>query len=248
MAGRNLCLGKLSIFAGSLMLTGKRSSATLRGLVGVLLLAVFLLLLLAPARHRGASAQVPSAERGNLSQFDDFPLWKDVPTTAFAVMGKGRVRGTRWAAFVFRGTPKREGAKRPCVQVAHISANGMYGYSSECGPLAPAQGSNVPPVYAFTGGSHRDRVGEPVVGESFIGMTFAPQVFNVQLGLSSGEHITRRTKVLSLRQSRKAHVRSFRYIALGLASDVCISHVTGLNAQGETVIDASTNECTEASG
>lgn len=225
------------------MMTDRWSSATLRRLVAVLFLALVGLLLLVTVGHRGSSAQSPPALRGNLSEFEDFPLWKDVPTATFAVIGKGRVRDTRWAAFVFRGSPKRQGAKRPCVQVARISASGLYGYATECGPLAPAQGSSVPPVYAATSSSHRDGPGEPVVGESFIGMALAPHVVGIQLGLSSGRYVTRRTSVLSTRQSRKANVRRFRYIAIGLARDVCINHITGMDARGGKVIDAATNEC-----
>jgi hypothetical protein len=211
----------------------------------VKLTVVLALLMLAGLLHPRAEAGMlpPYVKHRDGAEFENFPLWKDVPVKAFVVAGEGRVRGTRWAAYVFRGASNRVGGQRPCIDVAHISSNGAYAYSIECGALAPAQGRDVPPVFTLSGGSHSNKPGGPIVGESFIGMTFASQVSEVQLDLSSGMSIVHRTTYLSKRQSRKAHVRRFRYIAFGLGRDVCISHVTGLDKERQTVIDADTGEC-----
>lgn len=208
------------------------------------LLAMLALVVLAGfgGEYADAVVSATAVPRRNGAEFEDFPLWKDIPVKAFAVVGEGRVRGTRWAAYVFRGASKREGGKRPCIDVAHIAANGAYGYSTECGPLAPVQGPDVPPVFALSGGNHSNGAGGPI-GESLIGVTFAPQVVEVRFELDSDMSIARPTSYLSRRQSKKAHVRRFRYIAMGLAQDVCIKRVTGVDAQGRTVLDAATGEC-----
>ena len=208
-------------------------------MIGKLLVVLGLLELIGlGSAHVDAGVSKVAIEYRGGAEFDAFPLWKDVPVKAFAVAAEGRVRGTRWAAYVFRGTPSREGGKRPCIDVAHISANGAYAYSIECGPLAPAQGADVPPIFALTGGSSGSGV-----GESIIGMTLAPEVVRVRLELGSGMSITRPTAYLSSRQSRKAHVVRFRYLAVGLAQDVCIRRVIGVDEQGRTVLDAATGEC-----
>jgi len=204
------------------------------------LVLITLLSVLLTNEVQGEVTPQQQPQRG--SSFEGFPLWKDIPTKAFAVLGRGKVRGTRWEVFAFRGPSASLGGKQPCIQVAHITLNGMYGYSRECGPLAPARGLTTTPVYALTGSSHRDTPGGPTVGESFLGMTVSSQVIDLRLELS-GPSISRRTRLISARQSRKANVRQFRYIALGLARDACISHVVGVNLQGSVLIDADANEC-----
>lgn len=215
----------------------------IRMLVKLLVVLALLVITVAGGAKGDAAGRSARIERRGEREFDRFPLWKDVPVRAFASLGEGKVHGTRWAVYIFRGAAKREGGKRPCIDVAHISADGIYGYSIECGPLAPAQGLDVPPVLALTSGSHRNKAGAPVLGETFLGMTFASRVKEVRLDLNSGKSITRETSYLSARQSKKAHLVRFRYIVAGLALDACIRHITGVDGQGQTVIDADTEEC-----
>lgn len=180
--------------------------------------------------------------RGRGSVYDGFPLWKDVPGHSFAVLGEGRLHGTRWAVFASRGYNDKQAAQKPCVTVAKISAQGVYGNSLGCGPLAPVNGRRVPPVHPLQSEATRFASGR-VVGESIMGLTFGVQVEKVHLDLRPGPDITRATRLISSGQASKARLQLFRYLALSVGREVCVSGIQGYDASGALVLDADTFEC-----
>jgi hypothetical protein len=174
--------------------------------------------------------------------FEDFPLWRSVPVQAFAVLGEGTVRKTRWGAYVFRASDSVGSGTRPCIALASITATGAFGSLNRCGPLVPVKDVKTPPTYTLRSSTSRNSKNGPILGEAFLAMTFAPSVSRVRIDIS-GKTITRLTRPLSIQQSKKANVSRFRYVAFGIRQDVCVRHVEGFDRMGNLVIDANTNEC-----
>src|SRR5215216_48194 len=80
----------------------------------------------------------PASGRASLSPYSGFPLWKDVPGRSFAVLGEGQLRkGTRWGVYASRVGGGKRGRNNPCISVARITRDGIYGHANRCGPLAP---------------------------------------------------------------------------------------------------------------
>lgn len=163
----------------------------------------------------------------------------------FAVLREGRSpRGTRWGVYVFNrlGRGNTNSKKRPCILLATVTKAGEYGYSDECGPLAPAAGVTVPPVTVGSG-SARLFPGGNEVGESFWAMTFAPDIEMVEIDAPRIKTIQARTRLLSKSQAMKAHVNRFRYIAVSILEETCLDRVRGVDAVGAVRLDASFSEC-----
>ena len=171
----------------------------------------------------------------------DYPLWRSVPVRPFVVLDEGRLRGTRWGIYAFRGRGKT-GGERPCLTVVTLSARGEVGHSSECGPLAPESGPDVPPITVLMGGTYELPNGE-VVGEAVVGMSFAQSLAKARISLEPGGSVMSKTRYLSAKQAKKSHVDRFRYLALPLQRDVCVKHVTGFSRDGQTFLDANDDEC-----
>ena len=174
---------------------------------------------------------------------DGFPLWRSVPTSAFAVLGEGKVGGTNWGVYAFRSRPTPKARETPCIEVATITALGEYGHSTECGSLTLSNGSENLPVFTLIGGSRPAARGGHNIGETVIGIAFASTVVKATVEVEPGAPVTLRTKYLSVRQGRKAHLGRFRYLAFSLSRDVCVKHITGVDRQGTAVVDAESYEC-----
>ena len=192
-----------------------------------------------------ASAEVASADSGHGSEFAGFPLWKDVPARDFALLKEGQNRlGTRWAVYAYRDARRgRRAREEPCILLARITAQGMYHFSPGCGVPAPLPGSRSMPVSVGMGDAHSNYPGGPWVGESFTGMTFAPEVARVRIEVEPGPAVALQTQYLSARQSKEAHVRRFRYVAFALPRDVCLGRLTGFDDSGAVVLEADFTEC-----
>ena len=197
-------------------------------------------MLLATMMSAGSTALGAGSGR---SEATAFPLWKAVPTRAFATLGTGMLHGTHWAIYAFRGSEKSKARTRPCLVVAHLTKDGRYGSSIECGFLAPALGSDVAPVYTLFGASYQRQAHGPVVGETFLGMSIAASVRSVTLTVEPGGSVSRKTQLLSSRQSAKAHLAPFRYVALAIPRNICVDHIVATDFLGSIVIDADGNEC-----
>jgi hypothetical protein len=81
-------------------------------------------------------------------------------------------------------------------------------------------------VYVTITGAYKNSPNGPIVGESVLGLSFAPLVRVVEMKASTGRTITRQTKVLNRQQRSKTRLPRFRYVALGLQDDVCIASIT----------------------
>jgi hypothetical protein len=166
--------------------------------------------------------------------FKSFPLWRLLPTPAFAVLGEGVIHGRRWGIYVFRGAG-RHGSERPCVQL--ITARRVPGGAAvstagaECGALAPP-GSPTVTQANFNS-----------VGGSIIGLVAGSNVASVTLTLSPAPSKTVRTRALNQRQAKKAHVKQFHYFALALSRTVCIERMTGSDSLGAVVFDSPARTC-----
>jgi hypothetical protein len=171
-----------------------------------------------------------------LNPFRSFPLWKDVPGQTFAILGEGELRNhTRWGAYGSKGGRRAVDSQFPCVTVASITRQGIYGDAHECGRPTPAVGG--PPVLVVIGES----VG-PITGESALGASFAPDVMKAEFKLASGERIVRRTKPLNERQQTKTGLLPFRYVALATLRTMCVASIVGYDASGRTLFDLPTEE------
>jgi hypothetical protein len=192
-----------------------------------------------------APANQHQAYGGDGSQFRSFPLWKDVPVRRFAVLKEGENRrGTRWGVFAFRRPGSRgKGRDMPCLLLSRITASGLYGISSGCGPLAPSSGLHSLPVSVGNGLAYSKTPGGPFSEESFHAMTFAPEVSGVRVEVAPGPSVGLMTKYLSVKKSKKSHLAQFRYVTFSLLRDICLDSVTGFNDDGDVVLDADFNEC-----
>jgi hypothetical protein len=195
-----------------------------------------------------AKATAASEERSSAGRTSSFPLWKAVPTESFAVLGKGTVRQSEWGAYVFRQQGGTAGEIKPCIVVASF----YYGWPAqdgggffqpgnpECGPLAPPAKQAVMDTSGMT---IQRTPGGPTLGSTVMAMTVSLDVREVKLQLHPGPSLVLSTKLLSKAQAKKARVRPFRYVALSLARNVCVSGVTGLNAMGNQVLDSELRSC-----
>lgn len=173
---------------------------------------------------------------------DSFPLWFDVPGRTFVTLGEGRLKGrSHWAVYASRVGGGERGRENPCLSVARIAGDGGYGDAHRCGEPAPA--ANQPPVYVSLTGSYQNHPSGPVIGEAVMGLSFRSDVERVKLMFVGGESMVLPTKFVNATQRRKTRLPDFRYVALGLQSDVCVEAVAGYTGQGRLIFESSTRLC-----
>lgn len=209
-----------------------------------LLGGVFVLIVVV-ALNAGCSPASPSSTRPvsvrSSSEFDDFPLWKDVPGRTFAKLDEGKLpNGTRWAAYVSRVGAGKRGRENPCVSIARITAFGQYGHANECGPLAPLK-EGWPPVMPMFGGT--SYVNGREESETFTAMSFKPFIASILITTTNGDAIRKRTHLLNRYQQRKTHLPPLRYVALGLQRELCIANFVGYSSDGAIAFEAPFKEC-----
>lgn len=191
----------------------------------------------------GSSARPEGVRRPAMShEFDDFPLWREVPGRSFAKLDEGRLPdGTRWAAYVSR--VGRSGRESPTLTVARIDGTpgfGQYKKSSAGGPLAPIR-EGWSPVTAIMSGM--GPFPEQEIAETILAMSVKPSVSSIRITLANGEAIRKRTHLLNEYQRRKAHLRALRYVALGLERELCIAKVVGYGADGNFEFEGRYKKC-----
>jgi hypothetical protein len=171
---------------------------------------------------------------GRIAQF---PLWSTVPVKRFAVLGEGTVRSLRWGIYAFRerGAP----ADRPCIEEAELFFNGGFSSGATCGSLAPPADWPVFSLFQSSGSE-----GGKAKGASVIGLTFGQNVNRVTVDLGPGPNQTKKTRLLSNAQAKKAGLVTFRYLAFSIARSVCLEGVTGYDEMGEKSLDTSRYDCT----
>lgn len=174
---------------------------------------------------------------------DDIPLWRDagIPLDAFAVLEEGVVRKTRWGVYAFRGKK----TDTPCLALVDLYFGGgkrAVSVHSErrCRPVTRLERS---PMAVHLGYQYQERADSPLVGAEAIGFGVAPDVMRLSAQLVPGGQRTLTTRILSPRQARKARVDVFRYVAFGVAREVCIGETKGLDSAGEVVVSASPEQC-----
>jgi hypothetical protein len=190
------------------------------------------LAVLVPLASSQASQGRESLRLSSHAPFGGFPLWKDVPGSTFAVLGKGELHRAAWAVFASRGS-RTQSRERPCITVARITRDQRYANAGSCGPLAPIQGPHTPPLHPLIGEG----------GASIFGLSFGREVVRVEVETEPGGILDRRPSLLSRRQAEKSHLPRFRYLAAALPYDVCIEGIRGFDEAGRKILDASTGEC-----
>src|SRR5215467_8820687 len=98
-------------------------------------IAVLVCLAVLLAVSSGTAADRTGAkDRGHPNPYSRFPLWKDVPGRSFAKLGEGSLPNrTRWGVYASKGAAGAANKKLPCVSVATITRQGIYGNATECG-------------------------------------------------------------------------------------------------------------------
>ncbi len=169
-------------------------------------------------------------------------LWRDVPSTAFAILAEGKIHGTQWGVYVFR--PPNGGAPgMPCLMVASRSRPVGSVDTTACGKPAPVRSIHETPVFPARGESRRAGPGAAVIGEWFGAMSLSASVMKIQVDFGPGGTITRRTSYLSANQGRKARVERFRYVTFAMGRDVCVNEIRGYDNAGDIVLESSPREC-----
>jgi hypothetical protein len=76
-----------------------------------------------------------------------------------------------------------------------------------------------------------------------MGLLFAQDVVRVRLELRPGPSQTHKTRLLNTVQASKSGLVPFRYLALGIARDVCVARIVGFDADGVQILDQSRSAC-----
>lgn len=159
----------------------------------------------------------------------------DLPITAASLrarpvlLGKGQIKGYKWAVVVGRDYG-RSGGQRPCV-VTHsfdteIEKNPADFVTERslrvCSPLPPR---GVPNIVSLS-------VGKGDREMTIVGMAFSPRIAAVVLDLGAGGEKTVTLRALKSAQMRQAGVRSIRYAAFAMRGMLCLRQVTGYDQAG----------------
>lgn len=177
----------------------------------------------------------PEAPRGLSASAQSFPLWSQLPTKSFAVLGEGVIRSRRWGVYLFRGFGPK-GGQRPCIEIVTLRqlpggldvGNG----GPECGAIAPPAAQPIAGQSSF--GS---------VDASVVAVVAGTKVTNFRIDLDPGAPRAFATRLLNAGQARKAHVRQVRYTAVALGTAGCIEGIQGLDSSGESIFDTPARSC-----
>jgi hypothetical protein len=174
--------------------------------------------------------------RGQLSSSaQSFPLWSQLPTKSFAVLGEGVIRSRRWGVYLFRGFGSN-GGKRPCIEIVTLrqlpGGLSVGNGGPECGAIAPPATMPLAGQSAF--GS---------VGASVVAVVAGAPVSNLRINLDPGPPRAFATRLLNPRQARRAHVRQVRYVAVALGTAGCIEEIQGLDVSGESIFQTPNRGC-----
>lgn len=176
----------------------------------------------------------------------EIPLWRFVPVRdhRFAVLEEGVSRQMRWGLYAFRGHGVDPGQK-PCLELVTLYFGGgqravSVHNGASCGPLAPPA---VSPVAIQSGFKVEKQIHGPFVSSNAAGLTFGLNVRHVSLTLVPGPSRGYATKVLSRVQAEKANIEPFRFVAFGVAHDLCIAGIEGFDEAGVQVLTSSGGGC-----
>ena len=153
------------------------------------------------------------------------------------VLGEGKVRQLSWRISAYRR--KNGSPERPCVIEQNLISGG-YAQGVECGPPAP-KGEDA--LFTQFSASFEQGPGGPKVGATSMALLFAEDIVKVRLDLRPGPSQTRKTRLLNTKQANKSGLDPFRYLALGVARDVCVARIVGFDADGVQVLDQPRSAC-----
>jgi hypothetical protein len=68
-------------------------------------------------------------------------------------------------------------------------------------------------------------------------------VEHIEIEFGSGRIIERTPRLLSTYQAKKTRLPQFRYVAMALGEDACISRLTAFSGHGQLILDSDTHEC-----
>lgn len=218
------------------MISGRHTLGTLLALCAMLVCG-------ASSAPPNAWAFLPTAHTSQPARepqwIKEYPLWKTLPTSAFAVLREGTVARSRWGIYAYRGDGPA-GGSRPCIEEVNLTFEGGLSTSgSSCGPLPTG---DKPPIFTLTGLSWK-YPGRAVIGETVIGMVVSKSVSRVSINVNPVPKVVRRTRYLSVSQARKARIQRFRYVALAIPRDVCLMGVEGFDIGGRRVLNTGLDPC-----
>lgn len=209
------------------MIRYQRRQVVLRGATLFIVVAGLLLL----------PSALADATIGPTSEHLPAPAMKD-RAPHLAVLSFGQRGPVKWVMRAFRG-PGSAGGKTPCIEEVDLIYRGITS-GRDCGPLAPPAKE---PIRTEFSASLPAGVNGRKVNLSIFGMIFGMKVSKVVLDLSSGPPVTRRTHIFTAWRAKKVHMRQFRFIAFNLARKACVVEITGLNADGDTVLQTAPEPC-----
>jgi hypothetical protein len=191
------------------------------------------------APHRTPAADGIQGRLGSAARA--FPLWSQLPSRFFAVLGEGSIHSRRWGVYAYRGSG-RNGGQRPCIELVTLRqlSGGLdvANAGPECGTVAPPP-KHLPLVAWSSFGA---------VDSSVIGIAAGLSVTSVQLSVSGGAERVLGTQILSPAQARKANVRQFRFVATPLPVAGCIESLEGFGASGEVSFQMPRHGCRVSKG
>lgn len=181
-------------------------------------------------------ARATNETSGQLSSSaQSFPLWSQLPTKSFAVLGEGVIRSRRWGVYLFRGFGPK-GGQRPCVEIVTLRQlpRGLSVGSGgpECGAIAPPAAAPIAGQSTFG-----------TVDASVVAVVAGTPVSILRIDLDPGSPRAFATRLLNARQARKAHVRQVRYLAVALGTAGCIEEIQGLGDSGESIFRTPNRGC-----
>ena len=166
-----------------------------------------------------------------------FPLWSQLPTKAFVVLGEGGFGSRRWGVYAYRPT-HGGGPGAVCLQIVNLrflrAANqiSVSSGAAECGDVASRSGQ---PVVAQA--DLRD-------GQSSIVATVAPSaVENVKFVVDPPPDLSRDLRALTVRRAGKAHLGEMSYVAFRVTRLVCMREIIGMDASGASLFKTPRRQC-----
>lgn len=173
----------------------------------------------------------------------NIPLWKfaGVPLDAFAVLDEGIVRKTRWGLYAFRGKK----SATPCLALVDLYFGGVRHAFSVHDQHACGSGGDLgsSPITVHLGYEYQLGPNSPVVNADALGFALQSQVRRVSVEVAPGTYKTFTTRMMSQQQGYKAQVKPFRFLAFGLAREVCVGSLEGFDNEGGLVFASAPEQC-----
>jgi hypothetical protein len=175
------------------------------------------------------------------------PLWRMLPTRAFATLGVGRGPASQWAAYTYRSPSSvmRPGIK-PCIVVLGVTRESTFLHNGVCGQVQPSVSApEEPPSYALMSASVESRGQSSAESVFAAGLPSVVERVAVRFEDAYGHRFTREasTKMLSEAQGRKARLVPFRYVVISVRSNVCVDSMIGYGVGGGALFDLREGEC-----